>query len=316
MIILPHSKPPELEQLEALVPRYKGKDQTYQTIQERLGKELAGYKGERSLHYYIKLLKLNNHFLLFGFRAKGIDSYFQIDSMLITQSFILIIEAKHLKGTLSINEAGQLIQETEDYTEVYQNPLTQANIQRYQLTHLLSQRELDLLPIYTCVTFTHPKSILNINKNSVDIFPSQNLPSYIYKVLSQNKKPIISNQKAHSIATTLKFQHSPKNNNLINYYGITDHLVRKGVWCTACQKIMMIRIHGNWHCPKCNHKDKTAHMQALREFSILYDRQQITNKEARTFLKIESESTAKRLLSKFDRIGDTKGSLYLLNSLT
>ncbi|GEN46642.1 nuclease-related domain-containing protein [Alkalibacillus haloalkaliphilus] len=312
MIILPHSKPPELEQLEALVPRYKRNDQTYQTIQDRLGKELAGYLGERSLQYYIKLLNLKDHFLLFGFRAKGNDSYFQIDLLLITQSFILIIEAKHLKGTLSINESGQLIQENEDEIEVYQNPLIQANIQRSQLSHLLSRLSLDLLPIYTCVTFTHPKSIININKNTTEIFPSQNLPNYIYKIQSQNQTPLVSTQKANTIAKSLKIRHTPKNNNLINYYGITDHLIKKGVWCTQCKSTIMKRIHGNWHCSKCNHKDKTAHLQALREFAVLYDRQYITNKEARSFLKIQSESTTKRLLSKFERKGDTKGSEYLL----
>ncbi|NIK13301.1 nuclease-related domain-containing protein [Alkalibacillus almallahensis] len=315
MIILPHQKPQEVSQLECIVPRYTKQDQTSYALQNQLGKVRAGYFGERSLHYYLNLLKLDDCFLLFGFRSRGIDSYFQIDTLLITRSFVLIIEAKHLKGSLSFNEAKQLLQEVDGRTEVYPNPLIQANIQRHQLYHFLNQRQLDQLPIFTCVTFTHSKSILNFAHESNDILTSQRLPGYIHQLLSEHSSPVISHHESRKMAQTLKECHTPKPSDVIEDYQISDNDVKKGVWCTACGNFMMDRIFGNWRCPSCYSKDQLAHIPGLRDYAIIYNQLEINNNQARAFLNVESASTMKRLLRGLEANGEKKGRTYQLNSL-
>ncbi|MET3683063.1 hypothetical protein ABID56_001153 [Alkalibacillus flavidus] len=317
MIILPLKKNHELEQLELLVPRYKSQDSTFQLLQEKLGRERAGYKGEKNVQHFLNSLQISDLFVLYGYRSFGVDSYFQIDTLLITTHFILIIESKHIRGTLSLNDFNQLIQHYNGTKTVFNNPLMQAKVQRYQLTYLLQKLQLNHLPIHTCATFTHSKAELNFSQQSPNMFPVQNLLSFIHQLFQSQPDPLISKQQAMNIARTLKDYHQPREVNLLEELEIDNDLISKGVRCTnpLCQHSKMTRVHGNWQCNKCQYKDRFAHLQTFKEFAIIYGTRNIINQQAKSFLNIDSPQTTKRLLSILEKLGDNKGRIYKLDSL-
>ncbi|KQL51182.1 hypothetical protein AN964_19460 [Heyndrickxia shackletonii] len=75
----------------------------------------------------------------------------------------------------------------------------------------------------------------------------------------------------------------------------------------------MEKTRRKWNCPQCGHFSKIALTETLKDFYLLFQ-PNITNKEAREFLQISSESTIRRLLLDLGipNSGTTKGSIYVL----
>ena len=63
---------------------------------------MAGYYGEKSLDYHLSSLNQEKFDIYPGLRLSIRSQYFQIDSLVITTRFLLIIEIKNLKGELGI----------------------------------------------------------------------------------------------------------------------------------------------------------------------------------------------------------------------
>ena len=138
VIFLPLQKTPEHKQLEVLLPRLSQHNPNYQILKEKHGRLSAGYYGESSLKYFLNLVDLSEACVLHGLRLcepKG--TYFQIDVLILTQQFFVIIEVKHLKGTIKFNASGQMIRTLfEGESESFPNPLVQATFQKINCNSL------------------------------------------------------------------------------------------------------------------------------------------------------------------------------------
>lgn len=77
---------------------------------------MAGYRGEQSLDYYLGFL--TNYFILHDLRLPDRDHHFQLDTLLISPYFILILEVKNISGTLIFDDHfKQLIRVTPEKEE-------------------------------------------------------------------------------------------------------------------------------------------------------------------------------------------------------
>ena len=76
----------------------------------------------------------------------------------------------------------------------------------------------------------------------------------------------------------------------------------------------MMRKWGKWLCGSCSFISRDAHFTALRDYALLI-KPTITNRELRTFLHVESEYVATRLLNSLNvpYTGSTKDRVYHLN---
>ncbi|WP_162880694.1 nuclease-related domain-containing protein [Paraliobacillus sediminis] len=320
MIIRPPEKTPLLKQLEVLLPRIDRSNPNFEKLDNLLGRETAGYFGETSLHYYFSLTDSEEALLLYGLRLQGKDNAFQIDALLLTGSVCFIVEAKNLKGTISFNQNDQMIRTLDQITETFPNPEIQAAVQRWQLSDFLAKHGFPAIPIHPVVTFTHPRVILQSDQKYDDILTNERLPSRINAIKSAHAKVVYQKQQLYKLAHFLNEKHQANHYFVIQRYQIAYHHIRRGVWCPSCQfngkRIIMHRIKRYWYCPACREKNNTAHIQALCEYALLFGTS-ITNKQARLFLGIESNSTAKRILINIglETSGETKGRIYYLDKL-
>lgn len=100
-------------------------------VTSELARRLAGHKGEQSLLYYLQQLPEKEYFIFHNLRLQLRDFYFQIDFLVLTNRFALILETKNIMGTLFFDSGfGQFIRIKDGEENGFQDPLTQARRQQ------------------------------------------------------------------------------------------------------------------------------------------------------------------------------------------
>ena len=105
----------------------------------------------------------------------------------------------------------------------------------------------------------------------------------------------LSTKEMRKISRLLVKKHTPLNKDVLQQFQLSKTELLKGVQCSNCTYIPMKRTYGKWLCPTCNHSSKDAHIEALKDYSLLFSHT-ITNQELREFLVLTSESVAKKML--------------------
>lgn len=316
LIIKNRSIPIRIRQNEALIRRIPAAHPQRSMIEGDLAKRKAGYRGEQSLDYYLSHLPAKEFTILHDLRLYNGSTYFQIDTLILSPYFALIIEVKNILGTLLFDETfNQLIRTKNEKEEGFPNPLTQAKRQRTQLKAWLIQHLATDIPIEFLIGISSPSTILKTSaKYSRVPFRVIHLESLIERVngLKQNyRKEAITSRQVKKISNALVKNHVPGFVNVLEHYNISSQEIITGVQCPNCMCFSMRRIHGDWLCPQCGCKDKKAHLPAIQDYLLLI-RPTISNKQARTFLHLASMDTASRLLSAMPSSGTKKGRIYFL----
>ncbi|WP_394185228.1 nuclease-related domain-containing protein [Metabacillus halosaccharovorans] len=304
--------------LEALLRRIPTTHPKYPLIKENLAKRSAGYQGELSLNYPLSFLDEKKYFIFHDLRLNISDHYFQIDTLVISQKFILIIEVKNITGTLFFDqEFHQLIRTQNGEEAVFPDPITQIKRQRLQLKQWLTNKQIPAIPIVPLVVVSHPNAIIqtspkhqSINQIVVNRYY---LSTRINQIERNYQKDVLSSKDIKKINRMLLKEHVPLDTSVLDQYEIKSTEVGKGVVCAACSHLPMIRVNGAWYCEQCQISEKESHVQALKDYYLLYG-SQISNKHAREFLMISSPFLASRILKsmKLPSSGITKGKTYEL----
>ncbi|MEH7545154.1 nuclease-related domain-containing protein [Neobacillus vireti] len=289
----------------------------YPILEKDLAKRWAGYWGEHALANYVKELPQEKYLILHDLQLKLNDTYFQIDTLLISQTHILIIEAKNIIGTLYFDHVfNQLIRTNpEGPEESFEDPQIQCRRLQSLLTRWLIQHKLHLLPIDYLIFFKSTnKTILKTTATGADttrICKGRDLLNKIEDCEKRYKQVKIQPEKLHEIAHFLLNKHTPKPIDILKEYDLTETDLHDGVQCPSCTYIPMEYQRGKWVCPKCNHPSKTGHIEAINDYFLLI-KPTITNHECQTLLHLPtSDITRKVLISlKLPTTGHTKNRLY------
>ncbi|TCT19347.1 nuclease-like protein [Melghiribacillus thermohalophilus] len=317
MIVLPHKKPPILHQLEALIPRLSSNDPLYPKLKDLLLRKQSGYQGELSLDYYYQQLGLDSFPILHGLRLPNHHhSCFQMDTLILFPEFFLVIEVKNFTGIVTYDsQTGLLTQETsQGGIKRFDDPKMQTLIQKQQLLIFLKKLGLQQIPsIHSLIVFSNPNVILKLNGHEPDFILAQKLMERIPLLQKQHNQRFLSHQELIALGQHLIKAHTPNNQKVIEEYNIHPSRIQNGVWCTNCRVGIMTWKKRNWHCQKCFHKDKLAHIPALQEYGWIYG-PVITNYEARKFLGVSSMDTAKHLVisAGCEKRGNNRGRKYLI----
>ncbi|WP_082235676.1 nuclease-related domain-containing protein [Halobacillus massiliensis] len=105
MIIKPRTYPIQLRKLQSLLRRLPKSHTRYPMIQAAYSRNLAGYEGEKSIDYYLDFLPEEDYLIIKDLRMKGSKYFFQMDTVILTRKYILILEVKNLAGSLSLNRS-------------------------------------------------------------------------------------------------------------------------------------------------------------------------------------------------------------------
>ncbi|WP_420720465.1 nuclease-related domain-containing protein [Rossellomorea vietnamensis] len=321
LIVKKHEPPGIIVNLEVLLRRlpksYSGRNE----IEHQLGNFKAGYHGELSLDYYLNRLPEKEYLILHDLRLFIQSAFFQIDTLILHRNFILILEVKNIAGEIYIDTTyNQMIRNLNGKIEVFQDPILQSHRQKKDLESWLVERNYPSIPVENIVVFTNPHS--HIKNSSQDhsvyqkVIRSAKLPFQIESYFQSHQNPSLSPQQVTKLTKAFLKHHIPQSYNLLKQFNISQSFILHGVYCVQCQSGSMERISGTWRCGRCLSVQKDAHTHALRDYAFLINTF-ITNKQTREFLKLESTSTARKLLQKLalPSTGSTRDRAYNLSPL-
>lgn len=156
-----------------------------------------GIEGEKNVSYeiknsYIPMLALHD------IRIEDGESVAQMDYILITKSFILVLETKALSGDITVNESGEFIRYFKNKEgKVYRkegiySPVAQNERHVRVLTDYLKKNKMiKKYPIYSCVVIANSKSVINKYKAPKEIksqiIKYDQLTSFIKEKLNYHK---------------------------------------------------------------------------------------------------------------------------------
>ncbi|CAM3887737.1 NERD domain-containing protein [Mesobacillus thioparans] len=307
--------PREITVLKAILRRFTLNPQLQSELESKLSRKLAGYKGERELDYHLSQFDHTRFYILHDLRIPHNKTHFQIDSLLISDTFMLIIDSKNYAGTLDFYpEFNYLLQTFNGIEKVYPDPILQTRTQASQLKSFLIKHHFSPPPIEFLVSISNSQAIIRNPGNNQDVrIRVCKTPAVAYKVQSFSDKyhnEILSVKDIRKITKLLLKSHEPYIPDIPSMNLPMDQ-VQTGVQCPECQQIGMKKIYGSWICGKCGHLSKDAQIDALRDFFIIFG-PAITSRQFTDFLHISSIHQSKRLLSALDldSTGCKKGRIY------
>lgn len=307
----------EIRKLEALERRLPDYHPNIDYIRRALSRKKAGMEGEQEIHYPLSLLDENKYYILHNLRLADQNGYFQMDTLLLNEKFILILEVKNWQGKIIFGENGQVIREYQNQEEGFPNPISQAKTQQYRLQRWLYRSGITPLPpIEYFVVLISSSTILKTSSPDVKISNKIIYNHDLFNKILEIDQTFVSAQRMkeiQNVAEKLKQSHVPLKENILEQYGFHISDLIKGVFCPKCHFNPMVRRKKKWFCERCKHLSTDAHVEALDDYSLLVG-SKITNREARDFLQIESPHVTRRLLKRgLIFTGNTKARTYLLS---
>ena len=318
MIVKEREIPQSLLQLIAIKNRLANNHPQISFVTDDLLNQLSGYRGENSLDYYLKAVDEKNIYILHSVRLLH-QQYFQMDTIILTPYFILVIEVKNYRGQVAFDhQFGQMQRITNGMEQTFKDPITQIETQALHLQNWLLSKGISGLPVETLVVFSnnHVK-LTRSGELDVDdrIIRASKLIERINLLKKNYSNQVLSPYRIQQLAHLMKSESKPLLTNQLQKYQLTQNDIIPGVICPACHQNTMNRTHGRWECHKCLSTNKMAHRSALKEYQLLFLRKTITNREARWMMQVESLEMMSKLLirMKLDYQGEKRHRKYYLN---
>ncbi len=319
MIIKAREIPEIILELQALLRRLPLQYHNIQVLIDELNRRTAGHKGEEALDFPLSLLDPQKYLILHGLRLQIDNHFFQIDTLVISKNFILLIEVKNLAGTIYFDPVfSQLIQIKDDQQTVYPDPQIQLHRQKTHFEKWLRLNGFSSIPIYSLVVISNDRTLIKTSPNNHKIHSTvihrHLLPTRITQFEKNNFSENYNDKEIKKLARMLKKKHRMTEHSILERFHISPSEIRGGVICKLCNHGPLVRKHGFWFCTKCKSKDTNGHIQALMDYQLIFKKETITNGEARKYLNIESRFVVTRLLKSLSlsSTGDKKSTTYNL----
>ena len=301
MVIKERTKPLILLILEALLRRLPYSHQKYQQILDEHGRRQAGYIGEKSLDYYYRELPHQKYMILHDLNLPDGDYNCQIDTLLLTPEFALAIDVKNMAGKLIFDtDNEQFIQINNGNEKGYPYPIAQAERHQKYLQKLLAAHHFPPVPVEYLVVISNSYTSYavtgkNAHKVKARVCKSDVFLNKITLLEKQYSKPLLTSKEIKKLCRLLVKMNTVPTSYVLNKYGIQKSDLLTGVHCPTNSNHSLIRKKQNWYCPSCDAFSKDAHINALKDYFLLFG-PTITNKQFREFAHIKSQDTAKRIL--------------------
>lgn len=284
-------------------------------IERDLAKSWAGYHGERSLFYYLRLPE-KDYIIFHDLRLPNGTSFFQIDILILSTKFALILEVKNIIGTLYFDQpSSQLIRTLNEKEEGLPDPITQAKRHKKQLENWFKENLHIQLPVEYLIVITNPSTIIKTDPRKYQLFKkvihSSLFLERFEEIRGRYNEEIYESKQLRKITKLLLKSHTPPTFDILKMYQLTEKEIKTGVQCPSCGFLPIIRKSRKWFCSRCDKYDKHAHIQAVYDYFLLIDKT-LTNEKLRNFLHLSSSDTATRLLKSMNLSshGSNKGKVY------
>lgn len=293
-----------IQGLTALNKRLHPAHEKYEQIQEELNRSLSGEHGEQHVYSILKRLP-KNFSILHNVNIHGQ----QIDFLLLSPSFCVILEVKNIKGKLRFSQnPRQLIRLKEDKGEdIFQSPESQLEQNVATAQSFFKQHNIQI-PIYCAIVFPF-YNVTFLEVGNTPIVIGKDVLNFIRNI---NGHPALINPE--KVGNLLRDHAQPLHRfPLCSFYNIHEKAILHGPECTNCHTIPMKRLRYTWICSKCGQTNQSAHVQALVDYRMLIN-ETITVRELVNFLGLRNRYEAIRILNKHSlgKVGNNRSTKYQL----
>ncbi|WP_173917329.1 nuclease-related domain-containing protein [Halobacillus sp. Marseille-Q1614] len=147
-------------QLTTLYKRLPCEHPLFSEIESEFLKQSAGQYGENTVNHFLHYLS-TDYLILKDLHLFDGHTHFQLDFLVISESFLLIIEVKNFKGELIFDfDNSQLLRRLSETLDVFPDPFLQVEHQKVQLAQWLDLYKFREIPIYSFVAIATLKQKL------------------------------------------------------------------------------------------------------------------------------------------------------------
>ncbi|MEH7252637.1 nuclease-related domain-containing protein [Neobacillus niacini] len=234
------------------------------------------------------------------------NSYFQIDTLIISQSEIHLLDIKNFEFDCYL-ESENLYSVTTDHE--YKNPIDQLKRAKTLLRQLFRILKLNYL-IEAFVIFINPEFTLYQAPKDLPII----LPTQVNRfLLNINNTSSKLNEGHKNLAETLISLHQTKNPyTILPKY--TYEQQQKGFYCKICNSFLVSIKKYDLVCSKCgvHEKIEQAILRNVKEFVLLFPDRKITTQNIYEWCKADlNKRTIRRVLKKnYTSFGNTRETYY------
>lgn len=263
MVIKPREKSHLLRSLEILNSRM---DLTEDEKRYYLS-QAKGYQGEKQNDLWVEKLPEDIfvlHDLLFEIR----NTQFQIDTLIITQNQLYLLDVKNNEGDyIYKNDGFYTLSGNETKNHLHQLKRCESLLRQLLQTHGYN------FPIESYLIFNNPEFFLyNVPPELPIVFPTQ-LKRFYQKL---NKRPSKLSEKHKVLANKLlaKVKGDSCYSNPPNYE--YDEL-QKGIVCVSCQSLQTTVVKKNIICLECGYLEKfeDAVLRSVEEYKLLFPERKV-----------------------------------------
>ncbi|MGP4081324.1 nuclease-related domain-containing protein [Pseudalkalibacillus sp. R45] len=239
------------------------------------------------------LLKMNN-------------SYFQIDSLIISQGVIHLLDIKNFQGDCYLESDKLFSRKT---NREYKNPVDQIKRSGTLFSQLLQTLKHNYL-LETFVIYINPEFTLYQAPMEQPFI----LPTQLNRFLTDlNTTPSKLNNGHKKLAQQLISLHQTKNPfTILPQYSYET--VQKGIYCRKCKSFRITKRINDFVCGKCGEHEKIdlAIIRSVEEFKLLFPERKITTPNIYDWCRADiNKKTISRALKKnYTLIGKTSDTYY------
>lgn len=293
----------ELKIYRALNPRLNLSTDAKQTL-SNLEK---GFEGELMFDKLLKVLP-DNWLMISDLLLRKNNTYFQIDSTLISHYKISLFEVKSFEGDYYVeNDKWYTMWETE-----ITNPLIQVERNESLFRRFLQDMGMSFDVEYYLIFINPEFTLYNAPKDKRIIFPTQ-LTRFMKKFSSKNPQ---TKERHLNFAKQLVSEHITNPPPFIELPKYSYEALEKGIFCASCRQPLDLTFpKRTFLCKKCGRVESmdASVLRSVEEYRLLFPDRRITTKEIIDWCKVvNSEVTVRRILSQnFRRFGQTNLTYYI-----
>ncbi|WP_261131873.1 nuclease-related domain-containing protein [Bacillus sp. Marseille-Q3570] len=254
MIMKERTEPRKIDKLEAQLRRLSYLHPQYPLIEKELAMCKAGYRGEQALDYHLEYLPEKDYYIFHDLRLFDTRYYFQIDTLIVTPYFMLIVEVKNIAGKIRFDEFNQMVRTRDGTEEGLPDPFLQLQWLSRKLAEWLKINNLPSLPIDHIVVISRSSTIVEVSEYTPEkLTLSANLPFKIEALRKTFPREVYSKKQLRKLSKLLVKKHTPQDPDVMKQFKIEPVELLTGVYCAECKTMTMERNHGRWICSNCSH---------------------------------------------------------------
>lgn len=302
-----------LRELAIRIPNTNTREKTFFSNMYKAAK--AGYEGESKIDRILENIAFPAlHSIIPDFHTQSkFGAYYQMDTVIVTDRYILLLEIKNIRGSIEFHEnPAHIIRTFEGVQEKMDCPIHQLARNSKTLENLVCHVT-KKLPLYSAIVFCNPTAQVTSYPPTVKLLYKNQVDFYIEKL---NSLPEVCEKSEYQ--QLVKFLFS-KNKNfktmpLSLRYSIDFTMLRKGVFCLHCEEPMYpLNRSTAFLCSTCN----TTNQEALGNsiiglFGILG--REVSRKQLEFYLDMKTRDRTLKALRNLNctKRGNVKATVYSL----